>query len=223
MSEHQSSGEGGKMSGSCSATCIVLDHSLIVVNLGDSRVVASVSGGDARQITRDHKPRRISEFERIVEAGGQMYRVSQNPQNNQLVYYHTKSYTQMKEIDQQVRKTGFQSGPWRIKPGKLSVSRSFGDLQCKSPKRCLVAKPDLADLDIDELDFVLIGSDGLFDECSNQVLIDLVWKTIGYHRGKGKGREAVIRTCVDNLMKLALLKRAQDNISVILLFFKDLF
>ena len=39
-------------------------------------------------------------------------------------------------------------GPFRVLPGRLSVSRTFGDIEAKKPKyggnpRCIVADPDI--------------------------------------------------------------------------------
>lgn len=60
-------------------------------------------------------------------------------------------------------------GPCRVLPGRLSVSRTFGDCMAKFEKyggnpKCIVADAEIFTVPInDDLDFVLIGSDGIFD------------------------------------------------------------
>lgn len=42
----------------------------------------------------------------------------------------------------------------------------------------LIAKPDIKSFEInDNSDFLLIGSDGIFEKASNEILWDTVWKT----------------------------------------------
>ena len=63
-------------------------------------------------------------------------------------------------------------GPMRVMPGRLSVSRTFGDCIAKMEKyggnpKCIIADPEVFTTKItDELDYVLIGSDGIFDRIS---------------------------------------------------------
>ena len=65
-------------------------------------------------------------------------------------------------------------GPYRILPGKLSVSRSFGDIEAKFQKyggnpKVLIAKPEITYFQIDpnNHDFIMMGSDGIFDKLTN--------------------------------------------------------
>ena len=57
----------------------------------------------------------------------------------------------------------------RIVPGKLSISRSFGDIKVKFPQyggnpNVLIAEPDIKTFRIKEKDdFMILGSDGIFD------------------------------------------------------------
>lgn len=73
-------------------------------------------------------------------------------------------------------------GPFRVLPGRLSVSRTFGDCMAKMEKyggncNCIIAEPDIFSVPVnDDLDFILIGSDGIFDRVSTedtaQIVID---------------------------------------------------
>lgn len=77
-----------------------------IANVGDSRAILSTNGGkNVYPISKDHKPDSESERERIYTAGGRIYQSSVKSKNGNIIV-----------------------GPFRIEPGKLSVSRSFGDI-----------------------------------------------------------------------------------------------
>ena len=63
-------------------------------------------------------------------------------------------------------------------PGRLSVSRTFGDIEAKLTKyggnpNVIVAEPDVKSFKVkDEYDYVVLGCDGIFDKLSNRDLID---------------------------------------------------
>ena len=64
--------------------------------------------------------------------------------------------------------------PLRVLPGKLSVSRTFGDALAKTvflggnPK-VIIAKPEIKQFQIQSNhDFIVTGSDGVFDSLINQ-------------------------------------------------------
>ena len=62
-------------------------------------------------------------------------------------------------------------GPYRVAPGRLSVSRTFGDLEAKHPELggipgVVICEPELTVLKngANEIDFIVFGSDGIFDK-----------------------------------------------------------
>jgi len=66
-------------------------------------------------------------------------------------------------------------GPLRVFPGRLSVSRTFGDVEAKMAvfggnPNVVVCVPEIKAFKIDEQehDFVLMGCDGIFDRLSNR-------------------------------------------------------
>jgi protein phosphatase 2C family protein 2/3 len=68
-------------------------------------------------------------------------------------------------------------GPYRVAPGRLSVSRTFGDIEAKHPelggmKGVVVCDPDVNYIanGANEFDFIVIGSDGIFDKLKNEDL-----------------------------------------------------
>ena len=67
------------------------------------------------------------------------------------------------------------SGPVRVVPGRLSVSRTFGDCQAKMEKyngnpNVIIVDPEIHYLNIsnDSLDFILLGCDGIFDRMNSE-------------------------------------------------------
>ena len=97
-----------------------------IANVGDSRAILSANlGRHVYPISKDHKPDSETERERIYQAGGKVYQSSVMNKRGDVV-----------------------QGPYRIDPGKLSVSRSFGDIEAKLPKyqgnpKVLIAKPEI--------------------------------------------------------------------------------
>lgn len=61
-------------SGSCAITCLFVDETVYIANVGDSRAFMSADGGNYNvMLSRDHKPNDELETKRIVEAGGRIY------------------------------------------------------------------------------------------------------------------------------------------------------
>lgn len=139
-------------SGSCALVLLIIDEICYVANVGDSRAVLSTNGGkNVYAISKDHKPDSESERERIHLGGGRIYQSSLRNRAGQTVL-----------------------GPYRIEPGKLSVSRSFGDIEAKLPKyegnpKVLIAKPEITyfEINCEEHDFIVMCSDGIYDKLTN--------------------------------------------------------
>jgi len=72
-------------------------------------------------------------------------------------------------------------GPERIFPGRLSVSRSFGDVEAKlldfgGNPNVLIATPEIKAFRIKkDHDFIALGCDGIFDRINNKEAISVVW------------------------------------------------
>jgi len=130
-------------------------------------------------------------------------------------------------------------GPMRVMPGRLSVSRTFGDCMAKMDKyggnpKCIIAEPDIFTVPIEEsLDFILIGSDGIFDrvttEETGQIVIDEA--RLQTESMKVSSRltpstfEHVAQVCgegVDKVMQVAMERESMDNLSVVIISFPNL-
>ena len=137
--------------GSCAIFLLVIGQKIYVTNVGDSRLVGSYHGGKTfKQISRDHRPSDKLEYDRVIKAGGQVYQ-------------------------------SLLKGPYRIFPGRLSVSRSFGDAQAKlinlgGNPNVLTCEPEFHLVNAqDGVDFVVMGSDGLYDKLTNEEICETVW------------------------------------------------
>ena len=126
-------------SGSCALSLLVVgkpfqiivfypvDEKLVFVNVGDSRAMMSKNGGKDLQIcTYDHKPQFFSEMKRILTKGGQLYRVCSNTATQETEIYYASSEKEFFEIDKFPEQSEDRIfGPWRAKPGGLSVQKLF--------------------------------------------------------------------------------------------------
>lgn len=233
--EHLSTSQIGNshsFSGSCSITIIFINNTGFAINVGDSRCIMSKRRGkEVVEITSDHKPDKIAEFNRIVENGGELYKMSSNLKTFENQYHFVKNFQELKRINE-LEKNGrdLVFGPWRINPGGLSVSRTFGDKESKDTRYggaegIVVPDPEVFDFDLDGADFVILGSDGVFDRLTNTQIVQTVWETIAYHKNKSEdiNQEFVLGECVNNVLKRAMLARSEDNVTVIMVCLSNLF
>ena len=63
-------------------------------------------------------------------------------------------------------------GPLRVYPGRLSITRTIGDLEAKDPKKdgnpnVVTCEPEITSFDISKHDTIIMGSDGLWDRLEN--------------------------------------------------------
>ena len=148
-----------------------------VANIGDSRAVLSRKG-QAVALSQDQKPHLFSEWERIQKAGGY--------------------------IDEE----GFLNG-------QLAVSRAIGDWHLEDLKRKEDGSPGplIADPDINvhlceaEDEFVLMGSDGLWDVFSSQGAVSFARDRLREHNDP--------EACTRELIEEAIERNTTDNISCV--------
>ena len=155
---------GDNFAGSTANTVIVLDRKLVILNTGDTRsVISKENGKEVIEASLDHKPDKESEFIRILNNGGELYRLSSNKMTGQTQSFFVNTLKQLKKVEDYKNSiSGHIFGPWRIKPGGLSVARSFGDLESKTvsfgnvsgPVTC---QPEIFEYDLNGLDFVFIA------------------------------------------------------------------
>jgi protein phosphatase 2C family protein 2/3 len=128
----------------------------------------SVDGGEKiLLLSKDHKPEDDVETKRVEENGGQIYQ--------------NKSYVPDPSPD---NASGVQMiiGPHRVFPGRLSVSRTIGDIEAKDPRyggnpMCVIPTPDIKCFKIrNNYDFIMLGCDGVFEKLDNKQVINAVWE-----------------------------------------------
>ena len=169
-----------ELSGSCAIILLMIGNKFYICNLGDSKIVKS-ENFLVCNLNKQHKP--IFEKNRIEKNGGKII------DNNNQIY--------------------------RIFPGKLSVSRSFGDLNAKlkefgGNKNVLITKPEIFvyNFNKNDIDFIVIGSDGLMDFVNEEEIGKIVWKN---HKNKENICKILIEKSIENGSK--------DNISCIFIAF----
>ena len=139
-----------RKSGSCALILITNKDNIYIVNLGDSRGILC-SNNLINIISVDHKPKNEYELQRVYKFGGKVENV-----NN--IY--------------------------RIFPGGLSVSRSIGDSESKLPEfgghmNIISATPDLLSFKNNgNIDFIILGCDGIYDNLSNKDICYCVYNTL---------------------------------------------
>ena len=199
-------GEIKDSSGSCGIIAMIKNKKCIIANVGDSRLVI-YKNGIISFVTEDHKPGSETEKKRIEAAGGTIY---QTPSLFPL-------YQNGKEIEI----------PWRVLPGRLSVSRTFGDIEAKEEKfggkkGVVVALPDITEIELnDEYNFIVLGCDGIFDVLSNEELLQCIHIVLKEKKmTEFINDEDVHELCGDfaaMIIKSALAKDSFDNVSCIVI------
>lgn len=225
-------------SGSCAIVALIIDDMCYIGNTGDSRACMSVDGG--RQVvalSTDHKPTEEVEMHRILTKGGRIY------QNASIVNVPQPNGTVQSQI---------VLGPHRVFPGRLSVCRTFGDIEAKLEKlegndRVVIADPDVTAFRIDreKHDFIVIGCDGIFDKLENRDCVHLVWQaclmeqlgteplvnsideeqTGGQKQGKthDERRHKLAGLAVDSILKACAMRRSCDNITSVVIGFDNFY
>jgi protein phosphatase 2C family protein 2/3 len=121
-------------------------------------------------------------------------------------------------------------GPYRVAPGRLSVSRTFGDIEAKYPdlggmEGVVVCDPDITYIRNggSDLDFIVIGSDGIFDKLSNSDIGDIVWNVVRENQHNiNVSLHQICGKAADEILKEAAKQKSMDNISIVMIGFKPL-
>ena len=199
-------GEIKDQSGSCGIIALIQNNKCIIANVGDSRLIM-FKKNSLFFCTEDHKPGSNIEKERITKAGGKIY---QTPSLFPL-------YQNGKEIEI----------PWRVLPGRLSVSRTFGDIEAKNEKfggnkNVVVALPDITEIELnEEFNLIILGCDGIFDVLSNEEILECIKIVLNEKKIKNIDNNVnVSELCGDfaeMIIKASLAKDSFDNVSCIVI------
>lgn len=133
----------------------------------------------------DHKPTEAIERDRIQKNGGTIYQTHSTISGSATARVALGFNEEAQEYSERIvmLSNGLEGiiGPYRVMPGRLSVSRTFGDIEAKRPEfggmaGVVVCDPDIFHLGVQEMeacDFIVLGSDGIFDKLSSEQIIDI--------------------------------------------------
>jgi serine/threonine protein phosphatase PrpC len=207
-------------SGSCALVCILFDNKVYISNIGDSRAIMSMSGGTKiKQLSIDHKPNNPKEFERAIKNGSKIYIDNDDPDRDisKLVFIKDKSeFEKYKNEGEEVI--------FREYPSDLAVMRTIGDVKVKNKDYggkpgTIISTPEIFIYDISSTDdFIVMGCDGIFDDLSNQDVVDAAWY-IYKNRSKAKNYDIheLSQEACDMIIKYGLEKETSDNLSCIII------
>lgn len=74
-----------------------------------------------------------------------------------------------------------------------------------------------------ETDFIVLGSDGIFDKLSNEMIGDIVWNVIREHQhNTAVSVHQICGKAADEILREAARLKTMDNISIVVIAFKKL-
>lgn len=211
-------------SGSCALVAIMTENKIYIGNIGDSRAIMSLNNGTkVKQLSIDHKPNNLKEFERITKNGGKVYidEDVKEDENGKLDESKLNFITEKNDFN----KYKCQSEViFRHFPSHLAVVRSIGDIKVKKPeygalKGNIIHTPEVFVYDYSpSYDFMVMGCDGIFDDLSNEEIIGAAW-----HVFKDKAKEKnydlnlLTEDSCDMIIKYAMDVMTSDNLSCIVI------
>ena len=105
----------------------------------------------------------------------------------------------------------------------------------------MVCDPEIQVLRVSEdIDYAFVACDGVFDVLSNRNVNSVIWETIDdFKAGKNRTQKSGLhrneevpftdqdlaecgRRAIDNVLKLSLLRGSEDNVTGVLVFFRNL-
>ena len=206
-------------SGSCAIIILIVDTNIYVANVGDSRCLLSMNDGhNYVEVTKDHKPNSPNEIIRIKKNGGNIY----------------QSQTVINNTDNNDLNGKILIGPYRVLPGRLSVCRTIGDAESKLVKfggnpNVIICEPEIFyyDLKKENIDFFILGCDGIYDQMTNEEVIDCAWMVLN------EKDHVLVKECnnnihnqsgliVDLILKSSLARKSFDNVTCLFISLKDL-
>jgi protein phosphatase 2C family protein 2/3 len=116
----------------------------------------------------------------------------------------------------------------RIIPGRLSVSRAFGDKDAKlndygENNNILICTPEIVNINLrnQKVDFLIMGCDGIFEYLTNEDCVSLAWKIMKENIKNYNNFHQMNGDIVDLIIKSALKRNSIDNVSVLFVSFKN--
>ena len=212
-------------SGSCALVSVIFDNKVYIANIGDSRAIMSIGGGTkVRQLTADQKPDNIKEFERALKNGSKIYLDdNDDPDRDESKIEFIKDKAELEKM-KEIKENSTEEKIFRVYPSDLAVMRTIGDIKAKKKEfggipGTIINIPEVYIFDINSSDdFIVMGCDGIFDDLSNQEIVNAAW-TVFKNRATEKNydiHELSLEAC-DLVIKSALEKQTTDNLSCIII------
>ena len=108
----------------------------------------------------------------------------------------------------------------------MSVSRTIGDAEAKNKNfggnpNVIISKPEIFVLDVvkDNIDFIIMGCDGIFDQLSDKDVCDCAWMIL--NKFKNDNIHVNSSKIVEFIMKCAMGRKSFDNVTCLFLNFKE--
>ena len=220
--------ENSDKSGSCALVAIIFDNKIYIANIGDSRAIMSLSGGTkVKQLTADHKPDNIKEFERAIKNGSKIYLDdNDDPNRDESKLEFIKDKVELEKM-KEIKLNSTEEKIFRVFPSDLAVMRTIGDIKAKRKEfggnpGTIINIPEVFTFDINSSDdFIVMGCDGIFDDLSNQEIINAAW-LVFKNRANEKNYDIheLSQEACDLVIKFALEKQTTDNLSCIIIGFE---
>ena len=212
-------------SGSCALVSVIFDNKVYIANIGDSRAIMSIGGGTkVRQLTADQKPDNAKEFERALKNGSKIYLDdNDDPDRDESKIEFIKDKAELEKM-KEIKENSTEEKIFRVYPSDLAVMRTIGDIKAKKKEfggipGTIINIPEVYIFDINSSDdFIVMGCDGIFDDLSNQEIVNAAW-TVFKNRATEKNydiHELSLEAC-DLVIKSALEKQTTDNLSCIII------
>ena len=230
--------KGIDSSGSCAIVVVVIEKRVYIANVGDSRaILSSKNGSKFYALSRDHRPGDEKEYKRILDAGGKIYKTEYeyqskplynnniNSNNNRSTRNNNNNSNNSFNKRINYNKPSSIIGPLRVIPGKLSVSRTIGDIEAKDPKfggnpNVIISIPEIKYFDnTDKNDFILIFCDGIYEKLKNKDINDCIWDEI--KKKKFGDIHNMAGYCVEKLINKCIAEDSTDNLTAIMICMKN--
>ena len=211
-------------SGSCALVSIITENKIYIGNIGDSRAIMSINNGNkVKQLTNDHKPNNIKEYERITKNGGKVY-VDDDYLEDEHGKYDEKELKYILNKSEFEKYKGQKEIIFRHFPSDLAVMRSIGDLKAKKKEYGglagnIIGVPDVFIYDYNaSYDFMIMGCDGIFDDLSNEDIVKAAWY-IFKNKMKEKNYDINLlsKDSCDMIIKYGMDLLTSDNLSCIVI------
>lgn len=111
------------------------ENKIYIGNIGDSRAIMSLNNGTkVKQLSIDHKPNNLKEFERITKNGGKVYIDEEDIKEDENGKLDESKLNFITEKSDFSKYKSEKEVIFRHFPSHLAVARSIGDIKVKKPE-----------------------------------------------------------------------------------------